>query len=156
MTMKIFATVFLLVANVAPLVTAKGDKTNAEVSFVGWWEGSDPRVGGTLAQRSIIPVPGEKNLYSITGRQEFFELCSFKPGVFLGTGYVDDKGVLQMKVDLTCFDPANGGNAEEPVRSDVTISYTPLTEHIIAEVPVFRPNDPTYFQRLSRDYEGLV
>lgn len=120
--------------------------TVAASGFVGFYQGIDTRVA-TLAERSIIEI-GD-NRFLVTGSQTRFELCNYQTGVFEGRGRIDGKGNLVANVNLFCAFPTEPRDTV-PVARRVKLTYEIYSDGIIAEIPSFRPDEPTFFHLVSK------
>lgn len=127
--------------------------------YYGLWEGIDP-LDGTQMQRVFMPVAS--NNYTITGRIEYSEICgsgteagmnltappnktsNLIPARLLGVGQVDEEGLLNTKLSITCF----GDNT--PLISNISVAYEPIEENILREIPAFRANFSILFFRMSQ------
>lgn len=142
-------------------------KIDPDTWYVGLWTGIDPQ-DGTSMNREFVPVMGQENNFTFTGRIEYSQICASPPPTdgdvqepsiatdskipaqLNGFGQVDhDTNVMKVLEALTCL------GALEPLARDVPVEYVPVSQDIMMEIPAFRADSPIYMHRMSAYYKPL-
>jgi hypothetical protein len=88
-------------------------------AFLGFWEGVDP-LDGSVVQSSISDVEND-GVIEIYQREGFFTSCyngttnTLGRGLFIGTGTVVSKGVLETVLDRICVDDDGTQVPQDPI-----------------------------------------